>query len=202
MDSDKFEEYSSLVDLVYSGALSATGKSHANGFFKRQRVSHYPGLPSNGGSATDEAVENYGANGGGGAVAGRDGEGSGGGGEGGGGGEALGGGGGGALRIPILLRTPRNELQQLYEIDLYSDMNREQVLDLLHHHWCLYANQPPRQNVTRETVWPGFRVIFCGLLDIYDPYPDEEDFVELDFNGDWFQFHYRIERIIVERLAR
>ncbi|KDP30633.1 hypothetical protein JCGZ_16198 [Jatropha curcas] len=209
MDSAKFEDNSSPVDSVSpeicnSGALSATGMSHASpdGFVKRPRVSYYPGLPSNERSVTHQGAANYGANGGGGAGAG-----AGGGGQGGQGGGGSGRGGGGGVRvtprpkIPILLRTPQNELYQLYEIELYSNMNLEQVLALLHHYWCLYTNQQPRQNVSWETVWPGYIVKFSCLRHICNPYPDEEDFMELDFDGDWSQFRYGVERIIVVRLA-
>ncbi|KDP30632.1 hypothetical protein JCGZ_16197 [Jatropha curcas] len=207
MNSAKFGDYSSPMDLVSPkicnfGALSATGISHAssNGSVQRQRVSDPPGLPGNGGSATRQGAANDGGANGGSASGAGAGAGAGGGGQGGGGG-GQGGLGSGAPTIPILLRTPPNQLQKLYDMDWYFNMNREQMLALLHRHWCLYTNEQPRQNVTRQTVWPGFRVIFSGQLDIYDPYPSEEDLVELDFNGDWYYFQCSIERIIVERVA-
>ncbi|XP_048231932.1 uncharacterized protein LOC125370453 isoform X2 [Ricinus communis] len=165
---------------------------------KQQRISFRYDVARNRGGNDGEVGGSRGNGPGDGAGAGGDGDGAGGGGGGGGG---DGGGVANFLNIPIFSRTPGNPLQLLSHFLLLPEMNRNQVLTALHHVWCNFANEQPRQNITRESVWPGHRVIFQGLLNVYEPNPVEEDYVELDFEGDWASFQYRIEQIIVEPLA-
>ncbi|EEF43000.1 hypothetical protein RCOM_1299390 [Ricinus communis] len=61
------------------------------------------------------------------------------------------------------------------------------------------THEQPRQNVTRETVWAGYRVIFLrDPPDVHGPQPVEENNLELDFDGDWAHFKQFISVIIVE----
>ncbi|EEF31410.1 hypothetical protein RCOM_0606900 [Ricinus communis] len=140
---------------------------------KQQRISFRYDVARNRGGNDGEVGGSRGNGPGDGAGAGGDGDGAGGGGG--------GGGGDGGRRCQFLKHS-----------------------DILKDPWEPVATiEPlsPRQNITRESVWPGHRVIFQGLLNVYEPNPVEEDYVELDFEGDWASFQYRIEQIIVEPLA-
>ncbi|EEF42999.1 hypothetical protein RCOM_1299180 [Ricinus communis] len=174
-----------------------------------------PGAHHNGGG-NDGAGGGYHENGavGGGADNGDGGPGvgdsydAGGDGDGGGDGGGGGGGGGGAANfvflIPICLRTPDGLLVLLNHVPMFQlqFMTRDLFLNILHAYWCLHTNEQRRQDITRETVWPGYRVSFLSdWPDVHGPEPVEEHDLELDFDGDWSYFNHFLAVIIVEAEA-